>query len=85
MFEYVRHIDPQLHANMASHDALTEPPEGVQILKTENGNQIFVINEVLNYYQRKCNIFTGDEALSLGHHTFDSRRMEAAKKVLYAL
>ena len=70
---------------MASHNELTEPPEGIQILKTENGNQIFVINEVLSYYQRKCQLFTGDEALRLGHHKFDPRRMEDANKVLNSL
>ena len=40
---------------MAESDDQGPPPEGISILKGGLEGEMFVVNEVLNFYQRKLN------------------------------
>ena len=62
-----------------------QPPEGIDILKSEADGKIYVINEVLNYYQRKLRVLTKEQVLSLAHHVFDIEKLERAKEILHEL
>ena len=53
----------------------TLPPEGlegIKILKCEADGKVYVIDEVLNYYQRKLSDLTIDQMRLLPHHMFEA-------------
>ena len=54
-----------------------QPPEGIDILINEADGKIYVINEVLNYYQIKLRVLTKQQVLSLTHHVFNEEMIEA--------
>ena len=62
-----------------------QPPEGIDILINEADGKIYVINEVLNYYQRKLRVLTKQQVISLAHHVFNVEMIERAKKILHEL
>ena len=79
---------------MASSVAVNEPamteitgdiplPEGIQVMKSDG--KIYVIDEILNFYQRKLSNSTVEEVKALGHHVFQLETMQRSKEVLLAL
>ena len=58
-------------------------PEGIDILKGDDG-KIYVINEILNFYQCKLKVLKKPEALALAH-VFDEKKLCNAKEVLLKL
>ena len=69
-------------ADNTTHDSL---PEGINLLKSEVDGKIYVINEVLNFYQCKLKILGKTQALSLAHHVFDKVKLAEAKDLLLNL
>ena len=68
---------------MAENDNVIARPEGLKVLKVEGDDEsIFVINEALNYYQRKLRIMTHAQVRNLAHHTFGVDRLQEAKSIL---
>ena len=68
---------------MAAHMTLDPLPEGIDFLKGGDG-KIFVINEILNFYQCKLKVLKKSEALALAH-VFEEKKMAKAKEVLLKL
>ena len=79
---------------MATSVAVNEPamteitgdiplPEGIQVMKSDG--KIYVIDEILNFYQRKLCNSTVEEVKALGHHVFQLETMQRSKEVLLAL
>lgn len=60
-------------------------PEGINGLKCATNGKLYVINEILNFYQRKLSILTIDQALLLSHHLFEKELLEEAKQILKSL
>ena len=58
-------------------------PEGINFLKGDDG-KIYVINEILNFYQCKLKVLKKTEALALAH-VFDEKKLVKAKEVLLKL
>ena len=58
-------------------------PEGIDFLKGDDG-RIYVINEILNFYQCKLKVLKKPEALALAH-VFDEKKLFNAKEVLLKL
>ena len=50
-------------------------PEGINLLKSDANGKIYVINEVLNFYQCKLKVLDRNQALSLAHHVFDGNKL----------
>ena len=46
-------------------------PEGINILKNDRSDELFVINEVLNFYQRKLFVFDKAAAFNLADNQFE--------------
>ena len=68
----------------------TEPgpltfPEGIDILKSDSTGKISVVNEVLNFYQRKLNVLNKAVVLNLAHNQFEQTELEQAKEILRKL
>ena len=61
------------------------PPVSFDILKNDSDGKIFVINEVLNYYQRKLNVLGPSDAKLLAHHVFTPEVVNEARKLLHAI
>ena len=64
----------------------TEPgpltfPEGIDILKSDSTGKISVVNEVLNFYQRKLNVLNKAVVLNLAHNQFEQTELEQAKEI----
>ena len=60
-------------------------PEGINILRNYCSDELFVINEVLNFYQRKLFVFDKAAALNLAHNQFEQKELEQAKEILKKL
>ena len=60
-------------------------PEGIDILKSENSGKLFVVNELLTYYQRKLCLMSNLQALNLAHHAFKEEELDEALKLLNTL
>ena len=60
-------------------------PEGINILRNDRSGELFVINEVLNFYQRKLFVFDKAAALNLAHNQFEQKDLEQAKELLKKL
>ena len=60
-------------------------PEGVEILKSDRSGELFVINEVLNFYQRKLSVLDKAAAYNLAHNQFEQKELEQAKEILKKL
>ena len=60
-------------------------PEGINILKSEVNGKIYVINEILNYYQVKLKVLMKIPTLALAHHVFDDKKLAKAKEILLKL
>ena len=43
-------------------------PEGIQGMRCEADGKIYVINEILNFYQRKLSDLSIEQAFLLSHH-----------------
>ena len=51
-------------------DNLGPPPDGFDILKSDTSGKLYVVNELLNFYQRKLCLMTKTQAVNLAHHKF---------------
>ena len=60
-------------------------PEGVEILRSDSNGEIFIVNTVLNYYQRKLRVLGIEDAKISAHHLFSPEKVNEARKVLEAL
>ena len=67
---------------MTGNTDLGPPPEGISFLKCDTTGDIYVVNEVLNFYQRKLRIMEKTVAVNLAHHIFDITDLSYAVKVL---
>ena len=70
---------------MAGGGLINAPPEGIELLRSDKDGRIYVINEVLSYYQRKLNVLGIDDAKRLAHHIFEPNKVNDARKVLHSL
>ena len=70
---------------MAENMALNPSLEGVSILTSDADSKTYVINEVLNYYQRKLSVCSYNQMLALAHHQFERARLAEAKQILLKL
>ena len=66
-------------------DNLGPPPDGIDILKSNTSGKLYVVNELLNFYQRKLCLMTKTQAVNLAHHKFKVEEFEAALKLLSSL
>ena len=66
-------------------DNLGPPPEGIDILRSDTSGKLYVVNELLNFYQRKLCILDRMQAVKLAHHKFKESEFEAALKLLSSL
>ena len=60
-------------------------PDGISGMYCQAEDKVYVINEVLNYYQRKLSNLCMEQVLLLHHHMFDLGLLTEAKKVLLDL
>ena len=60
-------------------------PEGIQGMRCEADGKIYVINEILNFYQRKLSDLSVNQAFLLSHHVFDYEMLHKAKESLLSL
>ena len=60
-------------------------PEGINILKNDRSDELFVINEVLNFYQRKLAVINKAAVFNLAHNQFEQKELEQAKEILKKL
>ena len=67
---------------MAESIELGSPPLGINILNCNVTRKTYVVNEVLNFYQRKLRVLGKANALNLAHHIFELEDIEYASKVL---
>ena len=67
---------------MSGNTELGPPPDGINFLKCDSTGKIYVVNEVLNFYQRKLRILDKTVAVNLAHHIFNITDLECAVKVL---
>ena len=70
---------------MTGNTELGPPPEGITFLKCDTTGDIYVVNEVLNFYQRKLRVLGKTVAVNLAHHIFDITVLAHAVKVLVEL
>ena len=66
-------------------DNLGPPPQGVDILMSNSSGKLYVVNELLNFYQRKLCLMDRVQALNLAHHKFKEDEYVAALKLLNSL
>ena len=64
---------------------LGPPPDHIVLWKNDSTGKTYVINEVLNYYQRKTRILTRVQTGNLPHHEFELDKLELAKQMLLDL
>ena len=57
--------------NMQENEANIPFPEGIQGMRCESDGKLYVLNEILNFYQRKLSLLTQEQAFLLAHHVFD--------------
>ena len=57
-------------------------PEGLEILKSDLSGELYVINEVLNFYQRKLSVLDKAAAYNLAHNQFEQKELEQAKEII---
>ena len=67
---------------MTGNTELGPPPEGITFLKCDTTGDIYVVNEVLNFYQRKLRVMGITVAVNLAHHIFNITDLTDAVKVL---
>ena len=60
-------------------------PEGINAMNCVSDGKVYVINEILNFYQRKLSILTIEQVKTLSHLVFDLENLAAAKAVLLKL
>lgn len=70
---------------MTSDEANTSLPQGVNILKSANVDKTYVINEVLNFYQRKMRVLGIAPLKNLSHHVFKPEQLNEARDILRSL
>ena len=70
---------------MAHGNLNNTAPQGVDILKSETNGEIYVINDVLSYYQRKLRVLGIAEAKVLAHYLFEPKKVNEAREVLHAI
>ena len=58
-------------------------PEGINCM--ESGGKMYIINEVLNFYQRKLSTLTIEAVRALAHHLFELDALREAKQLLLTL
>ena len=70
---------------MASSTDIGPPPDGIVLLQGSRPGYTYVVNELLNYYQRKASLLNGAQMALLPHHEFSIEKFESAKAILLAL
>ena len=60
-------------------------PDGIDILESKSSGKLYVMIELLNFYQRKRCLLTKLQLSKLAHHTFKETEFEAALKLLNSL
>ena len=70
---------------MASSTDIGPPPDGIVLLQGSRPGYTYVVNELLNYYQRKASLLNGAQMALLPHHEFSIEKFESAKATLLAL
>ena len=60
-------------------------PEGVHAMKCESDGKLYVINEILNFYQRKLSNLTAEAVKLCAHHLFKLEEIHQAKSILLKL
>ena len=70
---------------MAGNRNLSSLPEGVSILKSNNDDKTYVVNEVLNYYQRKMRVVGAGPVKKYSHHIFKPNKLDEARQILQKL
>lgn len=70
---------------MAAAVDINSLPQGVNILKSANDDKTFVINEVLNSYQRKMRVLGIGPVKNLSHHIFKPEQLNEARGILQKL
>ena len=77
--------DSDLSAPIMQENDVQEPAlEGINILKDGEGN-IYVVNEILSFYQRKLRVLGHQATLILSHHVFGHEKLNLAKLQLKRL
>ena len=71
--------------NMQENEANIPFPEGIQGMRCESDGKLYVLNEILNFYQRKLSLLTQEQAFLLAHHVFEYDALHKAKETLLAL
>ena len=71
-----------LQYKMQGNAELGSLPEGINLLKCGNTGDTYVVNELLNFYQRKLRILGKSVAVNLAHHIFEVDDFVYAVKVL---
>ena len=69
----------------AAQQQLGPHPDHIVLWKNDITGKTYVINEVLNYYQRKSRTLTRVQANNLPHHEFEITALEKAKQILLDL
>ena len=67
----------------AVHPEISSLPEGIVCM--ESDGKMYVINEVLNFYQRKISNLHKDAVRALAHHLFELDTLSEAKQLLLTL
>ena len=67
---------------MATDGDNNPAPPGINILNCNGDDNIYIINEVLNFYQRKLRVLKVNEVRNLSHHVFEVDQLKEARKVL---
>ena len=60
-------------------------PEGIKLLRNENDEKVYVVNTVLNYYQRKLDHLHRQATLLLPHHLWKQDQLVNARSILLKL
>ena len=60
-------------------------PQGVSILKCANDDKTYVVNEILNFYQRKMRVLGAGAVKKYSHHIFDHEKLYEARRILQEL
>ena len=72
-------------ADNNSNNTPRQRPEGVDILRSDSNGELYIVNTVLNYYQRKLRVLGVEDAKISAHHIFKPEKVNEARKVLEAL
>ena len=71
--------------DMAGNANNSPPPQGLNLLKSVSDENIYIINEVCSFYQRKMRVLGVAAARRLSHHVFTAEKLKEAKKTLFDL